>query len=378
MSAEARQLFETSAAYLRTLSSALRGDGDINAPSSARDGFTAALDVWSSRSDERERVVPIDELYYADGAPGIVEASQNPPTSLAERFRLELVSLGEHLRQVVDSARRATDTASMTRSRRDLRNALRALQAAALSFGERDVASLVGEHAEATNHVDFLGLAALEDLAKVVADPGVGGERLRARLNDIAGGRTLSSAIGAGFGGAQSSAHSGASDAQGTPSASRPSAPTSPLRVETPALAQPVQAPTPPTPRVTAPVVMPTPIEVPVIAATITPIQTPAVAAAPVAIPTPARAAVPVLDSASASLIDSTIAALEALDDQPLALPVELPEDTIVPIESLLYRGRFALDRAVEIRDEIKRAGQSPDPDALEELFDLLELARAG
>jgi hypothetical protein len=123
---------------------------------------------------------------------------------------------------------------------------------------------------------------------------------------------------------------------------------------------------------------MPTPIELPVIAATIAPMQTPAVAAAPVAIPTPARAAVPVLDSASAALIDSTIAALEALDDQPLALRVELPEDTIVPIESLLYRGRSALDRAVEIRDEIKRGGQAPDPDALEELFDLLELARAG
>ena len=48
-----------------------------------------------------------------------------------------------------------------------------------------------------------------------------------------------------------------------------------------------------------------------------------------------------------------------------------------MPIESLLYRGRAALDRAVEIRDAMRRAGPPTDPDALEELFDLLELARA-
>jgi hypothetical protein len=47
-----------------------------------------------------------------------------------------------------------------------------------------------------------------------------------------------------------------------------------------------------------------------------------------------------------------------------------------VPIESLLYRGRAALDRAVEIRDEL-RAAPTGNPTALDELFDLLELARA-
>jgi hypothetical protein len=55
---------------------------------------------------------------------------------------------------------------------------------------------------------------------------------------------------------------------------------------------------------------------------------------------------------------------------------VHIPEEDIVPIESLLYRGRAALDRAVEIRDEL-RGAPSSDPTALEELFDLLELARA-
>jgi hypothetical protein len=48
-----------------------------------------------------------------------------------------------------------------------------------------------------------------------------------------------------------------------------------------------------------------------------------------------------------------------------------------VPIDALLYRGRSALDRAVEIRDDLRRRDVVPDHAALEELFDLLELARA-
>jgi len=305
MSPAARHLLEASASYLRTLAAALRGDGgDVNAPSSSRDAFNAALDAWATRSGERERVVPIADLFYDDGAPGLIEASQNPPTSAAERFRLELVSLGEHLRRLVDDARRATDNASMTRARRDLRAALRALQAAAQSFGESEVAALVGEHVEKADHLDSLGLASLADLAAVVSDPGVGGERLRARLQEITSGR-------------------------------------------------------PATPAAAAAPIAPTPVA-----------QTPAAAST-------ASEAIAALTSASTSLIDSTIAALESLGGIRFAEPTPIPEDTVVPIESLLYRGRAALDRAVEIRDELKRGGTYSDPEALDELFDLLELARA-
>jgi hypothetical protein len=93
-------------------------------------------------------------------------------------------------------------------------------------------------------------------------------------------------------------------------------------------------------------------------------------------VPAP-RAASPQTTNGSASLIDSSIAALDALGSNPFGEPVAIPEDTVVPIESLLYRGRAALDRAVEIRDEMRRAGADVDRVALEELFDLLELARA-
>jgi hypothetical protein len=88
-------------------------------------------------------------------------------------------------------------------------------------------------------------------------------------------------------------------------------------------------------------------------------------------------AAVSATNGSAAALIDSSIAALETLGSNPFGEPVPIPEDNVVPIETLLYRGRAALDRAVEIRDEIRRGGDDLDRDALEELFDLLELARA-
>ena len=50
----------------------------------------------------------------------------------------------------------------------------------------------------------------------------------------------------------------------------------------------------------------------------------------------------------------------------------------VVPIESLLYEGRSALGRALELRDEIRRGGGAPSTEQLDELFDLLDLAVRG
>ncbi len=44
-----------------------------------------------------------------------------------------------------------------------------------------------------------------------------------------------------------------------------------------------------------------------------------------------------------------------------------------VPIDTLLYRGRAALDRALEIRSIVGDA--MPDRETIDELFDLVELA---
>ena len=75
-------------------------------------------------------------------------------------------------------------------------------------------------------------------------------------------------------------------------------------------------------------------------------------------------------------MIDSGLAALEELGSEPWIPPVAIPEESVVPIESLLYRGKAALDRAAEIRDQARRSGTRIDDETLDELFDLVELAR--
>src|SRR5262249_5666694 len=113
VSARARRVLETAAAYLRITSSTLRSGGDGNTLTPARQAFDEALDAWSASGVDRERVVPIADLFFADG--GLVDASPHPPTTAPERFRMEMVSLGEHLRQVVAAARAVPDLASSPR-----------------------------------------------------------------------------------------------------------------------------------------------------------------------------------------------------------------------------------------------------------------------
>jgi chemotaxis protein histidine kinase CheA len=75
-------------------------------------------------------------------------------------------------------------------------------------------------------------------------------------------------------------------------------------------------------------------------------------------------------------MISSSLNELSSLEEMPLVEPVRADDDAIVPIESLLYRGQAALDRARELRDAMRASG-SNDPEALQELYDLLDLARA-
>jgi chemotaxis protein histidine kinase CheA len=293
MTPQARALLEAAAAYLRTLSSAMRGGVDVNAPSLPRDAFNAALDSWSASTSERERVVPIAELFYGEENEGVVSAASAPPTSASERFRLELVSQGEHLRQVVAGARQAPDSAALSRSQRDLRRALRALQAAAESFGEPEVSKLIGQRIDALSQLDGRALDDLNSVAAALTDATSPGTDLRTRLRQIA-----------------------------EKTATR--------------------VPTPAAPAVRAPLESPRGR-------------------------TPGRVA---------ALLDSAVFAIEALSGQPLAAAVEIPEDALVPIGSLLYRGRAALDRALEIRDELRQSSGSANKAALDELFELIDLAR--
>jgi hypothetical protein len=75
------------------------------------------------------------------------------------------------------------------------------------------------------------------------------------------------------------------------------------------------------------------------------------------------------------SLLDAGIAKLGALKTAPLVAPAPLPEQPAVPIDVLLYRGRAAIERCREIRDQVRSAGGPVDAETLGELFDLLDLA---
>ena len=72
------------------------------------------------------------------------------------------------------------------------------------------------------------------------------------------------------------------------------------------------------------------------------------------------------------NLIGTTIAQLGAVSGGTRKTPTPLPAP--VPIESLLYRGRAALERALEIRSFCV-PGELPAPEAIEELLDLIALA---
>lgn len=71
-------------------------------------------------------------------------------------------------------------------------------------------------------------------------------------------------------------------------------------------------------------------------------------------------------------LIGTTIAQLGAVSGGTRKTPTALPPP--VPIESLLYRGRAALERALEIRSS-RSIGEPLDPATVEELLDLIALA---
>jgi len=79
-------------------------------------------------------------------------------------------------------------------------------------------------------------------------------------------------------------------------------------------------------------------------------------------------------DSLRAFLQDG-ISGLRRLEDQPFSPPANVPDEDTVPIEQLLYRGRAALERAVALRKEWAREGAPPSNEAMQELFDLLDLA---
>ena len=344
LSAERVSLLAAAATVMRAASDAIRGGSTLAQSGTEFARFSTAVEALQDKETGADRVVPIAELFYHDGGPTVVTQAPNPPTSPTERFRLEVVSQGEHLRGLVASARSAHDEPARDRVRRALRNALRSLRQAAESFGERDVAEFVAMHNDAVVQLDTRALDSLDQVAALLAQPAGSDASLGDRIRSVRASR-------------------------GTPAAGIAQAPVSPPAAPT---AMPQAAVVQP------PIVQPAVVQPPVVQkptpATSAPVRPSA--PTPPRPATPARAGTPAAGTiALGDLLDRGIRTLDTLPKTPLSNPVAIPEQPPVPIDVLLYRGRAAVERARALRDEARRSGEPMGPEQLAELFDLIDLA---
>jgi hypothetical protein len=74
-------------------------------------------------------------------------------------------------------------------------------------------------------------------------------------------------------------------------------------------------------------------------------------------------------------LLGAAVEALDKMSTEPLATPSSAGPMVIVPVETLIYRGRAALERAAAIREQLKSSGSSAPAAVLDEMYDLIGLA---
>jgi chemotaxis protein histidine kinase CheA len=313
-------VLRSAAELLRAIAAAIAAGQSVTTATPQYRAFLSSLDAMASNETGADRIRPIADYFFQDKGPHIVSQSPNPPTTPAQRFRMEVVSLGEHLHRVIDEARSAGDDIQREHARAGLGRALRAIRGTAASFGQMAVAQTVEGHLERTGDLNASALDAISSFASTISPAATAPTPIAA-----------TSAVGL-----RMTAVKGAVAALGT---HPPTPPAPPAAVTRPAMAPLAPAPRP--------------------------------AAAP---PAPAKPLTPSAARASAAL-DASIAAFESISMERLAEPANV-SDELVPVDTLFYRGRAALDRAIELRDRMRRAGGTPAPEVLEEIYDLLDLAR--
>jgi len=292
-----RDLFRTAAVVLREGSDAIQAGGRPDSGTNAVFAFTVAAQGFVEGAGDDDQVVPIHTLFPDGAGENIVHAEPNPPTTPAQRFKLEVVSQAEHLRRLVGDARRAADAPSRQRLGHELRGAVRALARSAGSFGENLVATSLNALIEGAATLDPLALTGLDEAAALLASRA--DEPLAPKIAEIVRRAT-------------------------------------PMRSSTPVSATPTVAAS----------------------------YSPPLEAAP-------------SGAALHDMLGAGISGLANLGSTPLAEPVELEDDGVVPIQDLLYRGKSALRRAAQLGQSYRTSGATPNADELAELYDLLELAEA-
>ena len=329
LSQEHAELYDASAHALRRAARELRTTGcpDATAPEVRR--FAAAALALQQQSRDEDQVVAVSSLFFGDAGPHIVSRADRSPAAWESRFRSEVTSLAEHLRRLVGDAKTATTSVGRERISHELRGALRVIRWTIESFGEADASRFFASAAAEANILDPIVLSSIDAAGALVASPTIPLANLAARLGELGRANTVDRAIAAGFGPLDQPTRTKAPPQQGRASSgtapgARPARPT-PVRTDIPRARK--------------------------------------------ALPTPTGAEL-------TQFLQSGIASFNELDRTPLAPPAPLDDATLVSIDDLLYRGRAALDRAIEVRDLIRLSGGNAD-EALAELFDLLDLAAA-
>jgi hypothetical protein len=362
-------LIAAAAALLRRTAGDLRATGSVEPGTPEEARFAEARDALVATRAEADLILPVSDLFYADGRDGVVSRAPSPPTTSAERFRLEVVSLAEHLQGLVREAQAAGVGPLSESTEAGLRTALQSVQRAAESFGERDVAYLLATFTEGHPVFDFLTLHALEELSTSLAEQPAASEELATRVAQLVQGRALDVGIALGLG-----------------------APTEMLTQRPkPAASPPAPAPPPAAPSPAVRLGEPKP-ETPSRVRTPTGSQLHAMLAdgiaglgdnplldglldfapetsSPSPSTPPSAARQPTSAFAEAPVVPRGAAARDATGPADAAAGAGL-----VPIESLLYRGDAALARARKLKEALK-THPAPAPDALAELYELLDLA---
>ena len=88
--------------------------------------------------------------------------------------------------------------------------------------------------------------------------------------------------------------------------------------------------------------------------------------------PTPPNTQTPPKGRELRDVLNSSLATMRSLETRSSSAQ---PSNDLVPIESLLYRGQRAIERAAEIRRALKKSGTPPTRALVDELVDLVELA---
>lgn len=184
------------AAFLRRAASDLRRGGQPDPNSDEARRFSDVLEAGIGAADAPAVIVPVASLFHDDDGPHVVSAAPNPPTHSSDRFRLEVVSLAEHLERVANDALNAAGGPGRMRAIRAVAGAVASLRATAESFGEHEVTRFLQRY-DATS-MDAGALRALAEAASLLSDPAGDPATLAAKLDELKP-DGLDAAIGAGL-----------------------------------------------------------------------------------------------------------------------------------------------------------------------------------